>query len=654
MNSERALILAPAGRDGAVAASIMQQAGKSAVCCADAASLINELEVGAGVAIIVIEALEYTDQKPLTDWIARQPPWSDFPFIILTHRVGTPDQTPMLTRLQAIVGNVIFLDRPFHPTNLSNVVENALRGRRRQYEARDYLEDRERLLTQLAEEKARTQAALRGEQALSGLLITSVPAGIVAYDHNLAVTIWNPVMEDLLKLPAAEATGKPLPNLVGDGQASAIATGLKEALAGTPGPIEEIELVTDRAGRLVLETQHAPLRGGDGEIVGGAAFFRDITERRRIEEQLRQAQKMETIGQLTGGVAHDFNNLLSAIQGNLELLRKRLPDDAHMRRYIDGALQGASRGASLTARLLAFARKQELQPRPTNLARLLEETRALIERSVGPLVTLQMQLDSELPPARVDPNQLELAILNLAVNSRDAMPDGGILRIELSACDGAKGPSGLRGEFLCLTVADEGMGMDAATLKSAIEPFFSTKELGKGTGLGLSMVHGLAIQLGGALQLRSEVGKGTTAELWLPVSRTAVEHSTAAPQRAPTAPASTILVVDDDMLIAMNTVDLVEDLGHVAIEANSGKRALEILSSGKHVDAMVTDYAMPGMTGVELAVKARELRPELPILLASGYAELPSGAGLKLPRLGKPFLQSDLAAKLADLLINQR
>jgi nitrogen-specific signal transduction histidine kinase len=399
----------------------------------------------------------------------------------------------------------------------------------------------------------------------------------------------------------------------------------------------------------VLESQHAPLRGGEGQVVGGAAFFREMTQRRRAEEQLRQAQKMETIGQLTGGVAHDFNNLLAAIQGNLELLRKRLPDDPQIQRFIEGALKGAQRGASLTARLLAFARRQDLKPEPADLSSLLDGMQGLMERSLGPLVTLQFDIAPDLPPARVDANQLELAILNLAVNARDAMPEGGTLTfaLEQRAGDAELTP----GSYLRLCVSDTGAGMDAKTLASAIEPFFSTKELGKGTGLGLSMVHGLAVQLGGALRLRSQLGKGTTAELWLPVSASPIKEIAEMPVDTPITPKfATILVVDDDALINMNTVDMVEDLGHTALEAYSGKEALEILASGKPIDVLITDYAMPGMTGVELAEQARSLRPDLPVLLATGYADLPSGTTTDLPRLAKPYQQSELETQIARLL----
>lgn len=778
IRSERALILAPRGRDSAVAAGLLVDAGRAADACSSIAEVVAGLEQGAGLAIIAGEALQYADLTPLKRWIDAQEPWSDFPFVILSERGQTPDLTPLIAQLQVILGNIIVLDRPFHPTTLLNVVDNALRGRRRQYQAQHYLEEmreaeqrlqtallagrmgsweldiaehrltgsdqfmsnygrrhgdaflfadlieavlpadqpqfqramddaintgadlvlehrvrwpddslhwldirarvlpdrfgrpqtlvgvssditqrkaaeaeRERLLAAIAAERERTQQALRGERALSGLLLTSVPAGIVAYDTELRVTIWNPVMERIFGLPTAAVLGRPLARVIGDGQHDSIEHRLRDALAGISGPIEEIELTTQTSGNVVLESQHAPLRGGEGQIVGGAAFFREMTERRRAEEQLRQAQKMETIGQLTGGVAHDFNNLLAAIQGNLELLRKRLPDDPQIQRFIDGALKGAHRGASLTSRLLAFARRQDLKPEPTDLSALLEGMRGLMERSIGPLITVDYAITSDLPPAKVDPNQLELAILNLAVNARDAMPEGGRLTFALDQRDG---DAELRGRYLRLRVSDTGTGMDAATLESAIEPFFSTKELGKGTGLGLSMVHGLAVQLGGALRLSSKLGQGTTAELWLPISSDPVEKAPEMPAETVTAPAaSTILVVDDDALINMSTVDMVEDLGHTALEAYSGKQALEILSSGQRIDVLITDYAMPGMTGVELAEQARALWPDLPVLLATGYADLPSGTTTDLPRLSKPYQQAELETQISRLLLGR-
>ena len=254
-----------------------------------------------------------------------------------------------------------------------------------------------------------------------------------------------------------------------------------------------------------------------------AELMKEVAAREKAQEQLRQAQKMETIGQLTGGVAHDFNNLLMAVMGNLDLLRKRVPDDPRLHRLIDGALQGAERGASLTQRLLAFARQQDLKALPVNLGALIHGMIDLLERSLGPRIALRLDIPENLPPARVDANQLELAILNLAINSRDAMADGGSIDIKVAECRSSGDATLQPGNYLKVSVIDTGKGMTPEILKKAIEPFFSSKPLGKGTGLGLSMVHGLAVQLGGALQLTSTVGKGTNATLILPVATAAPE-----------------------------------------------------------------------------------------------------------------------------------
>jgi signal transduction histidine kinase len=377
-----------------------------------------------------------------------------------------------------------------------------------------------------------------------------------------------------------------------------------------------------------------------------------VSERERTEEELRHMQKLESIGALTGGVAHDFNNLLTAVLGNLELLKKRLPSDEATEALVDGAMQGAQRGAALTQRLLAFARRQALTPRPVDLAGLVQGMNDLLRRSLNPSIEVRIDLPADLPAAQVDANQIELALLNLAVNARDAMPDGGVLSIALDLAESRDEPDLAPGRYVRLTVADTGSGMDAATLRRAIEPFFSTKEIGKGTGLGLSMIHGLARQLKGALRLFSEPGRGTRAELWLPPATHAVADVGAEPQPAKEAckRGATLLYVDDDFLISLSTVKLLEDLGHKVIKANSGSKALEVLEGGVPVDLMITDYAMPGMTGLQLAEAARRLRPALPILLATGYADLPSEPAIDLPRLSKPYQQRQLADHIAALL----
>lgn len=392
----------------------------------------------------------------------------------------------------------------------------------------------------------------------------------------------------------------------------------------------------------------------EGDLVYG--YGRDVTEEKlnaealaSAENALRQSQKMEVIGQLTGGVAHDFNNLLMAITANLDLLKRHMPDDPKATRLIDGAIQGASRGASLTQRLLAFARRQDLELVAVSVTELVRGVGDLIMKSAGPGVELRYQLDEELPLAMVDANQVELALLNLVVNARDALRDGGCVTIATERVVLASEQHLPSGPYVRLAVSDDGVGMDEETLARATEPFFSTKEIGKGTGLGLSMIHGLAIQLNGALRISSTPGEGTCAELLLPVTeeRPAAPAPVAEPSVTPAAATRTILVVDDDPLVAMSTVDLLENLGHSVREANSGAEALEIVRSGEHFDLVVTDYSMPRMNGGQLAIALREIRPDLPILLATGYADLPPGAGIDLPRLAKPYDQSQLQREIA-------
>ena len=387
-----------------------------------------------------------------------------------------------------------------------------------------------------------------------------------------------------------------------------------------------------------------------------------IKERTREREsalaQLFEAQKMDTIGQLTGGVAHDFNNLLMAVLGSLSLLEKRLPDDPRSRRLLQNAVQGAQRGAALTQRLLAFSRRQELKPTAVDVPHLVGGMRELLERALGPAVELHMQFQGELPAALVDSNQLELALLNVALNARDAMPAGGQLKISatrysqgVDAADATLHP----GDYVRIMIVDTGVGMDEGTLAKATEPFFTTKGPGKGTGLGLSMVHGLAAQSGGRLQINSEPNVGTTLELWLPMAKSAAMHADAdsvQPQiAAPEVSACRVLIVDDDFLVMTGTSAMIEDLGHTPIEAHSGTEALAKLAAGIEVDVVITDHAMPGMTGLELARCILEKYSGLPVILATGYAELPANpVSLGIPRLAKPCNQYEIAMAIQAAL----
>ena len=400
------------------------------------------------------------------------------------------------------------------------------------------------------------------------------------------------------------------------------------------------------------------IRNDDGSLFGFAKITRDITERRAAQraleearEALLQAQKMEAIGHLTGGIAHDFNNLLMAIQGSLELLQRRLPkDDPKIAQLLENAVQGAQRGAALTQRMLAFARRQELKLVALDVPELVEGMTELLHSSLGASIHIDTHFPEKLPKAFADPHQLELALLNLAMNARDAMAKGGAIVIGATERTMTEAPGLRSGHYICVTVTDSGTGMDEATLKRALEPFFTTKGIGKGTGLGLPMVHGMAQQSGGKLALKSKSGVGTTAELYLRVAQD--DASSAREEVAPQASMSlgrtlTILTVDDDPLVALNTLSLLEELGHTVYSVSSGSRALEVLRREGHIDLVITDQAMPGMTGSELASKIHAEKPDLPVILATGYAELPPGEGRGIPRLAKPFRQGDLADAIA-------
>ena len=508
-------------------------------------------------------------------------------------------------------------------------------------------------------------------------IVDSAPDAIITIDANRVIQWVNGAVDHVLGYGHAELLGQPLDILLqADNQ-------LVSALENS-----SVDQKSDAA--ISVIGRHKNGKSGNFEISLGhwradqrdfvTTIWRDVTERAaadaalrdardalqrshdelesRVEErtrereialrQLHESQKMESIGQLTGGVAHDFNNLLAVILGSLSLLKKAVPEEPRVSRLLDRAIQGAERGATLTTRLLAFARRQELKVEFVTLQNLIPEMLDFLRHSVGPNIEIRTEVSPEVGAIEVDANQLELALINLAVNARDAMPQGGSLTIACHNEANGKSVGLSRDSFVCITVTDTGEGMSEATLARAQEPFFTTKGIGKGTGLGLSMVHGFTAQSGGTMRIKSQPGKGTSVTIWLPQakegSRAAeVDIPLAQPKEARTL---RVLLVDDDILVSMGAADMLLDLGHSVTEAQSGPHALKLLESDAPFDIVVTDYAMPGMNGFELAQRIKARNPKLPIILATGYAELPSDRSIEFGHLSKPYTSKDLAAAL--------
>lgn len=662
---ERILILAPRGRDAPVIAETLAGLGHKTLICPDLNALAEALQEKAGAAILTEEALAQQGASVLTDWLSAQPPWSDFPFIVLvTKQPGKRTQTDA-ARLQAI-GNIVLLERPINAETLISAARSAVRARRRQYLARDHLENRTK-----AEEQLRfaLEAGYLGawDMDLETRVLTTSPTVRAHFGRapdepmTLADAVAAVHPEDAarrranLDLSVAEGGDYQIEYRViwpdGSvhwlqvrGRLNAPAPGEPRRMSGVT-----LDVTARKAAEAALISMNETLELRIAESVrelkrSNARLVNEIGEREQAQAALVQAQKMDAIGQLTGGIAHDFNNLLTAIIGNVDMIERR-SDDPRIARMAANAREGVERATKLTAQLLAFSRSQQLNLQAVEVDALIGGMDDLLTRTLGHKVEVRTDLRAGAVRANADPNQLELAILNLAINARDAMAEGGVVTIASRLADDWQ--EGLQpGRHVVISVSDTGHGIPADVLHKVFDPFFTTKSVGKGTGLGLSQVYGIATQSGGTVRVDSAVGVGTVIEIWLPLSDAAerLRPSEIPVNETPLSQGERVLVVDDDPGVRHFIVQCLKSLGYAVTEASSGKEGLDRLEADRP-DLLIVDFAMPGMNGAQVAAQARLGAPDLAVLLVTGYADARAIKDLLSSEavLRKPFKVSDLA-----------
>jgi signal transduction histidine kinase len=671
---ERVLILAPRGRDAAVAEQVLARAGTPAEACPDISGWLACLQAGAGAALITEEAVGESDPGPLFAWLDAQAPWSDFPFIVLaTRQAGR--RSERASRLLARLGNVVLLERPVNAETLASAAASALRARRRQYQAREHLLERERAQEQLrlANEGLERRVAERTrevEAAHETLAFALDAAGMASWDldYRTGASRRSPRFDAVFGYD-------------GNGPRWDRESLLAHIIDEDRGTAERAFATTAETGILDLECR---IRRDDGQVrwiamrgrikrdeagkpLRIAGILMDRNDQRVTEEALRQAQKMEAIGQLTGGVAHDFNNLLTVIVGGLDMMLRKPEQVDRVKRLAEAAMGAARRGEQLTQQLLAFSRRQMLRPQTLNPNRLLLDFKPLAERAAGGAVEMVFDLDPALDPIRIDPAQFEAAVLNLIVNARDAMEgQDRHARVAVTSRNVHLGTAAVAdrgvppGPYVVVSVSDTGSGIPPDVLGRIFEPFFTTKEVGKGTGLGLSQVYGFTRSAAGFARIESEVGRGTTVSLYFPRS------TDPAGEEAGTGPAAalplrragvgeTVLLVEDDEQVLGMAVESLEELRYRVVVARNAAEALEHLRGVERIDILFSDVVMPGgMNGSQLAVEAQRLRPGIKVLLTSGYvANLDEGQVIghgELPVLNKPYRRDELARSLRLVL----
>ncbi|GAC1345990.1 MAG: hypothetical protein NVSMB18_26960 [Acetobacteraceae bacterium] len=546
-------------------------------------------------------------------------------------------------------------------TDVATGIWDALERARAEAELRRTNESLENLVAErtatLQANEARLRTIFQSSYQLQGLL---APDGVLLDTNTASLTAAGAKLADVIGRPFWDTpwfTSTPgMPAVI---KAAVLAAGSGQSVQ------RELTLMLG-AGKRIYEFGLRPVRDAAGAVVAIVPEAVDITGRRQAEEQLRQSQKMEAVGQLTGGIAHDFNNLLAGITGSLELLGRRLAAGRTdgLERYTSAAMAAAQRAAALVQRLLAFARRQPLDPKRVDANRLVASMEELLRRTMGPAIELELRLASGLWPILCDPNQLESALLNLTINARDAMPEGGSLRIETrnAALDevhvGAQGEEVGPGQYVAIGVTDTGVGMPPNVVAKVFDPFFTTKPLGQGTGLGLSMLYGFITQSGGQVRVASEVGRGTTLVLYLPRLRGEMEEAGDPAMEASdrqSGTGETVLVVEDEPTVRMLITETLHELGYAALEAADGPSGLLILQSAQRIDLLVTDVGLPGLNGRQLADAARVHRPGLRVLFITGYAHnaaLGDGTVLEpgMAMITKPFALDALAAKIRSML----
>jgi PAS domain S-box-containing protein len=480
--------------------------------------------------------------------------------------------------------------------------------------------------------RAHAELARKSDQQLwdyrerMAAIVDSSQDAIIGKDLNGTIISWNKGAERIYGYTAEEVMGKPISIIVPKDLPDEIPGILQKIKRGEIVGFYESARITKGGKRLDVSLTVMPIRSNDGEIVGASAIARDITEQKRAQDQLRQAQKMEAIGRLAGGVAHDFNNILGIITSCTELLRSREPTPGSLQ-YVDTIRKAAERGASLTRQLLAFSRKQVVQPRILDLNERVKEASKLLRPLMGDDVQIVISSKAASAPVEADPGQLDQIIMNLAVNARDAMARGGKLILEISTGEfdeafAQQHPPMTAGPYVLLAVSDSGTGMDESTISHIFEPFFTTKELGKGTGLGLATVYGIVKQSGGHIWVYSELGRGTTFKIYLPSAEAKI-GVTSKPELEPAPPRATgrtVLLVEDDEIMRSLTRQLLEEQGYGVVEAADGMSALQLVESDHaRIDLVLTDVVMRGMSGPELVLRLSETRPNLKFVYMSGY-----------------------------------